>query len=200
MESIQSLLPSFKPKKLHNLEILGAGVINSLLIEVKPLKDIFNAQKCDVKYLPYLAHANGVDIWNESFTETNKRNLISISRKLHKYKGTLWAMQEILKALDMSSDETPAIIKEGLCIKYDGSHKHDGTYTYGDKSKWRYYTIKLSKAVTIKKGLAAKELLEKYAPKRSILKLITYSKLNAYDGTIKYDGSYTHGTIGVVND
>lgn len=199
MEPIQSLLPPFEDKRLHEIEKFSASIIEKLLIEVKPIDNIFDPQKCDVKFLPYLAYAKGVDIWNEAFTEQNKRNLIAASLKLHKLKGTVWAMQEVLKALDMASDEEPADIKEGLCIKYDGSHKSDGIYNHGDKSKWRYYTIKLAKPVTIKKGLAARDLLEQYAPKRSILKIITYSKLNAYDKTIKYDGTYSHGTIGVTN-
>lgn len=199
MEQTQSLLPSFEKIELHELEKLGAGVIDNILVQIDPIDNIFDAQKCDAKFLPYLAYAKGVDIWNEAFTETDKRNLIDASLKLHKLKGTVWAMQEILKALGMASAEEPADIKEGLCIKYDGSHKSDGVYNHGDKSKWRYYTIKLAKPVTIKKGLAARDLLEQYAPKRSILKIITYSKLNAYDKTIKYDGTYSHGTIGVTN-
>ena len=192
-----SLLPTFERIPLHELEKLGAGVMDNILVSIKPIEDIFNSKKCEAKYLPLLAFANGVDIWKDSFTETDKRNLISISRRLHKLKGTVWAMQEILKALGMASDEEPADIKEGLTILRDGSHKYNGVYNHGDKSKWRYYTINLAKPVTIKKGLAARELLEQYAPKRSILKTITYSKLNAHDGTIYRDGSYTYGIIGV---
>lgn len=194
----QSLLPQFEPLELHELENIGAGAIDGVLVESEVIKNIFNPELCNLKYLPYVAYANGVDIWDESFTESNKRNLIKASKKLHKLKGTPWAIEEVLKALDMASDEEPAVIKEGLCIKYDGSHKYNGIYNHGDKSKWRYYTIELKKPVTIKKGIAASKILEEYAPKRSILKVITYQKLNAYDGSIKYDGQHTYGVIGVV--
>lgn len=198
METQQSLLPTFETLDLHELEKLGAGNLDGLLVETDVFKNMFNPELCEVKYLPYLAFANGVDIWDESFTETNKRNLIKASRKLHRLKGTSWAIEEVLKALDMASDEEPAVIKEGLCIKYDGAHKYNGIYNHGDKSKWRHYTIELKKPVTIKKGLAASKILEEYAPKRSILKVITYQKLNAYDGSIKYDGQHAYGVIGVV--
>jgi hypothetical protein len=195
----QSLLPSFENQTLHEIEKLNASVISKLLVEIQPIEDIFNPQKCDAKFLPYLAYANGVDIWNTSFTEQNKRNLIEASRKLHKFKGTIWAMLEVLKALDMSSDEEPAEIKEGLCINYDGKYMYNGIYTHGNTARWREYTITLNKAVSIKKGEAARVLLEQYAPKRSILNNITYKTLNAYDATINYNGEYAHGVIGVVN-
>ena len=52
--------------------------------------------------LPHLAeqyHITGNEGWLQALSETEKRNLIKSSIKMHRYKGTKYAIEEIFKTL-----------------------------------------------------------------------------------------------------
>lgn len=192
----QSLIPSFEATELHSSDIVAGKAINTLSSEIEAFKTLANPLLCEAEYLPYLAYAYKVDFWSEELKEEEKRELIKKSVLLHRYKGAVWCIEEILKLLNLSTADEPATIKEGLSIKYDGKYKYNGIFTYADETKWPCYVINLTKPVSIKRAKFAKEMLDKYAPKRCILHAITYNQLNRYDGGIKYDGTYTYGIIG----
>ena len=55
--------------------------------------------------LPHLAeqyHVTGNEGWLQAVTEEEKRNLIKSSIKMHRYKGTKYALTEIFKILDIT--------------------------------------------------------------------------------------------------
>ena len=54
--------------------------------------------------LPHLAeqyHITGNEGWLQALSETEKRNLIKSSIKMHRYKGTKFAIEEIFKTLNI---------------------------------------------------------------------------------------------------
>ncbi|WP_108062709.1 phage tail protein I [Poseidonibacter lekithochrous] len=102
-----SLIPSFESKELHSTDLVAAGVVSKLNDEIQAIKTLANPLTCEVKYLPFLAHAFKVDFWDESLDENDKRNLIQSSILLHQRKGTIWAIEKVFEALNMK-----AVVKE----------------------------------------------------------------------------------------
>ncbi len=194
--SSTSLLPLNESDTAKVIDVAYESKLNQFYEHLSVLKDFANPDLCPEEFLVYLAYSYNVDFWEDDLPVSVKRALIKQSILLHRYKGTVWAVEEVLKLLNLASDEEPAVITEGLCIKYDGAHKYDGIYTYGDKTKWPYYVIELKQPVSIQSAQLAQRAVAVYAPKRCRLHAITYSKLNTYDGSIKYDGTYTYGVIG----
>jgi len=57
--------------------------------------------------LPHLAeqyHVTGNEGWLQAVTDTEKRNLIKSAIKIHRFKGTKYAIKEIFKTLNLSGD------------------------------------------------------------------------------------------------
>ena len=57
-----------------------------------------------VDALPHLAeqyHITGNEGWLQALSETEKRNLIKSAIKMHRYKGTKFAIEEIFKTLNI---------------------------------------------------------------------------------------------------
>ena len=57
-----------------------------------------------VDALPHLAeqyHITGNEGWLQALSETEKRNLIKSAIKMHRYKGTKYALEEIFKTLNI---------------------------------------------------------------------------------------------------
>ncbi|MEJ1039232.1 phage tail protein I [Klebsiella pneumoniae] len=67
-----------------------------------PLRDLWNPWKCPTKFLPYLAWAFSVDSWDESWSEQEKRTVISESFLLHQRKGTIAAIRRVVEKMGYS--------------------------------------------------------------------------------------------------
>ena len=66
------------------------------------LRDLWNPWKCPAKFLPYLAWAFSVDRWEETWTETAKRQAVSDAFWIHQRKGTVAAVQRVIEGLGYS--------------------------------------------------------------------------------------------------
>ncbi|MBY0693754.1 MULTISPECIES: phage tail protein I [Klebsiella] len=66
------------------------------------LRDLWNPWKCPVKFLPYLAWAFSVDRWEETWTETEKRQAVSDAFWIHQRKGTVAAVRRVIETLGYS--------------------------------------------------------------------------------------------------
>jgi len=97
----QSLIPSFEAKELHSSDLVAADVHSALSSEIKAFKNLANPELCELKYLPFLAYAFKVDFWDEDLSESDKRALIKQSLVLHRYKGTVWAIEKVFEALNL---------------------------------------------------------------------------------------------------
>lgn len=67
-----------------------------------PLRDLWNPWKCPAKFLPYLAWAFSVDRWEETWTETAKRQAVSDAFWIHQRKGTVAAVKRVIEGLGYS--------------------------------------------------------------------------------------------------
>ncbi|MDP1292093.1 MULTISPECIES: phage tail protein I [Klebsiella pneumoniae complex] len=67
-----------------------------------PLRDLWNPWKCSAKFLPYLAWAFSVDRWEETWTETAKRQAVSDAFWIHQRKGTVAAVKRVIEGLGYS--------------------------------------------------------------------------------------------------
>ncbi|HGN9392627.1 TPA: phage tail protein I [Klebsiella pneumoniae] len=67
-----------------------------------PLRDLWNPWKCPAKFLPYLAWAFSADRWEETWTETAKRQAVSDAFWIHQRKGTVAAVKRVIEGLGYS--------------------------------------------------------------------------------------------------
>lgn len=94
----QSLLPPNATPAMRDLE-----AVTSRLSDVPvPLRDLWNPDKCPLDLLPWLAWALSVDKWESSWSEEQKRAVIRNSLFVHRYKGTLGAVERALSSLGYS--------------------------------------------------------------------------------------------------
>ncbi|HDU1478198.1 TPA: phage tail protein I [Klebsiella pneumoniae] len=77
----------------------SCAVISDLSV---PLRDLWNPWRCPVKFLPYLAWAFSVDRWEETWSETEKRQAVSEAFWIHQRKGTVAAVRRVIENLGYS--------------------------------------------------------------------------------------------------
>lgn len=77
----------------------ACAVISDLSV---PLRDLWNPWRCPVKFLPYLAWAFSVDRWEETWSETVKRQAVSDAFWIHQRKGTVAAVRRVIENLGYS--------------------------------------------------------------------------------------------------
>lgn len=202
----QSLIPSFEDVKLHKADLVASDVMNKLSGELNVVKNLSNAQECDSKYLPYLAFGDKVDFWDESLRDQDKRALIKASPKLHKLKGTRWAILEVLKAVGLSVPGYEAVIVEYQNRNdYKYNVQRDGTNSYNELTKhnhdlfiydfrlknWAEFAVLVKVQISQSQILKAKKLIKEYAPVRCILNGFI-CEVKQRDGAIFYSSTYTH--------
>jgi len=66
-----------------------------------PIDKLWSAENCPLELLPFLAWALSVDVWDASWLETIKRQVIASSAYVHRFKGTVGAIKAALTALDL---------------------------------------------------------------------------------------------------
>ena len=139
-----------------------------------PARNVWNPDAVAAPLLPYLANAMSVDVWEDTWDEEIKRQVIKDSYLVHSKKGTVQSIRDLLNSLGF----TIAVINEG------------------DADSWANYSVTLNYTVTIAQGQAIITALEAVAPIRSTLTgLYVQSNTHIWDGTINFDGSFSFGQI-----
>jgi phage tail P2-like protein len=67
-----------------------------------PLRDLWNPDRCPVKFLPYLAWAFSVDRWDEQWTPAEKRKAVKDAFYIHRRKGTIAAIRRVIEVMGYS--------------------------------------------------------------------------------------------------
>jgi len=62
-----------------------------------PLRDLWNPDRCPVRFLPYLAWAFSVDQWDEKWSEGEKRKTVKDAFYIHSRKGTVAAIRRVIE-------------------------------------------------------------------------------------------------------
>ena len=202
----QSLIPPFEDVKLHKADQVAFNVNDQLSSEIALVEHLNDSDKCLSKHLPYLAYANKVDLWDERLSTLEKRALIKASPKLHRLKGTRWAILEVLKAVGFSVPNYEAIIVEyqnrndyKYNVQRDGTNYYDGIVKHNhgvsmyefQLKHWTEYAVIIKVPISQSQIIKAKKLIKEYVPVRSVL-IGFISELKQRDGAIFYNSSYTH--------
>lgn len=95
---MNSLLPSGSAP----LERRAAQACASISDLNTPLRDLWNPDRCPVKFLPYLAWAFSVDRWDEKWTPAEKRKAVKDAFYIHRRKGTIAAIRRVIEAMGYS--------------------------------------------------------------------------------------------------
>ncbi|WP_329505910.1 phage tail protein [Haemophilus parainfluenzae] len=134
----------------------------------------------------------GYDGWLLAESEDAKRKLIKRAVELHRYKGTPWAMREIIRQLGFGEVE----IIEGLYNQnYQGNIQYNGIFTYHDTRKWAHYVVLLKQPVTQDQADLLRKTLRVFAPARCVLASLDYQQVALrYNGKQRYDGQFNFGT------
>lgn len=93
--NLASLLPPNATQAMRDIEAVCAR-ISAVPV---PLRDLWNPDSCPVELLPWLAWALSVDRWENSWSEDQKRAVVRNSLFVHRYKGTLAAVERALASL-----------------------------------------------------------------------------------------------------
>lgn len=101
MSEIKTLLPHTANDFSRELEIVTAERTDGI---ENPLHDLWNVDTCPEHLLPWLAWAFSVEVWEHSWSEEIKRNVIRDAIAVHRIKGTRRAVELALAALNMRID------------------------------------------------------------------------------------------------
>lgn len=130
--------------------------------------------------------------WMLAESEDAKRSLIKNSAQLHRYKGTPWAVREVIRLLGFGE----VTLQEGLGNQVrDGSIIRDGSHVHGDPSAWPLYRVFLERAITNDQAALLRRLLLSVAPARCRLVSLDYQSVAIrHNGFARRDGQYNHGS------
>lgn len=148
-----------------------------------------------IEHLERLAEkwsVTGFDGWLLAESKEAKRKLIKRAVELHRYKGTPWAMREIIRQLGFGEVE----IIEGLGNqRYNGQSQYSGRYVYGAKTAWANYVVILKHPVTRDQATLLRKTLRHFAPARCVLVSLDYQDVAIrYNGKASYNGNYNFGS------
>ena len=130
--------------------------------------------------------------WLLAESEDARRNLIKNSVTLHRYKGTPWAIKEIVRLLGFGE----ATLMEGLGgLTYDGQATFNGLRVYGDTGSWPVYRVFLSQPITNHQAELLRRVLRATAPARCRLASLEYTAVPIrYNQVAAFDGQYNYGS------
>lgn len=84
--------------------VLAVELASLAEIDVSVIADIWNPYKIPAKLIPWLAWALSVDVWDDSWSEQRKRDVIAASPIVHRRKGTLDAVERSVTPLGVEVD------------------------------------------------------------------------------------------------
>lgn len=146
----------------------------------------------DDKFIDALAEKWSVTGYDGLFmaeSYSSKRELIKSAVELHRHKGTVWAVREVLRKLGFGEVE----IDEGLKKTYENSQ----VAAIPQKERWAYYAIRLNKPITNEQAAKVKKILRNFVPARCTLLLLGYREVSIrYNNKVLYNGAYNYGIKG----
>lgn len=130
--------------------------------------------------------------WQLAESDEAKRNLVKNAAQLHRYKGTPWAVREVIRLLGFGE----VTLQEGMTNRLrDGSITRNGSYVHGDASAWALYRLVLQRALTNDQAALLRRLLLSVAPARCRLVTLDYQSVAIrHNGVARRDGQYNYGS------
>ena len=134
----------------------------------------------------------GYDGWLLAESETAKRKLVKRAVELHRYKGTPWAMREIIRRLGFGEVE---IIENLFHHEHNGAIRRNGIHVRGDQNRWAHYRIVLQQAITNDQADLLRKTLRVFAPARCVLAGLDYRQAALrHNGKAGRNGEFNRGT------
>ena len=96
MTQSNSLLPPNATQLQKDLE--AATTLRLLSLNVDALRYLNDPDNCLEEFLPWIAWAMSVDIWNNDWEAVTKRKVVRESLLVHRQKGTLGALRRTLES------------------------------------------------------------------------------------------------------
>lgn len=145
----------------------------------------------DDKWIEILAEKWSVTGYDGLFVAENdgsKRQLVRNAVKLHRYKGTPWAIRDVLRQLGFGEVE----IDEGLKVRNYESHRIVASIPQDER--WAAYAIRLNQPITNEQSVEIRKVLLNFAPARCVLAVLDYKSTPIrYNNKVTYNGVYNHG-------
>lgn len=93
--AVAPIAEAMLPREAPQLEkaLLAAELARIATVDPRVITSIWHPWRCPKELLPYLASAVSVDVWDNQWSEIEKRREIALSPRLHRLKGTLWAVK-----------------------------------------------------------------------------------------------------------
>lgn len=134
----------------------------------------------------------GADGYWLAESDQMRRRLIKGAYELHRYKGTPWAVREIVRRLGFGEVQ----IIEGMGNKHhNGEITRDGTYSHGHSDRWAHYRIIMNNVITNDQAALLGHTLRAFAPARCILAALDYqASALRHNGRALRDGRFNRGT------
>lgn len=150
---------------------------------------LWNAQTCPAALLPWLAWALSVDEWDETWSEAQKRAVVTASYTVHGYKGTPYAIRAALMALGYDN----VLIQEGEIHYYNELLTYNAAIRHGADGYWPLFDVLLNVGSVPDAPMIQKirDRIERYKNARSQLRNLIFMNL-LYDNTVTYDATYQH--------
>jgi phage tail P2-like protein len=118
--------------------------------------------------------------WQLAESQEAKRKLIKAAGELHRYKGTPWAIREVIRLLGF-----------GEVSLLEGIHAQP----INEPSTWPLYRVVLKRVITNDQAVLVRRLLLSVAPARCRLVSLDYQSVAIrYNAVACYDGQYNHGS------
>lgn len=134
----------------------------------------------------------GADGYWLAESDQTRRKLIKGAYLLHRYKGTPWAIREIVRRLGFGEVE----ITEGYGNKrHNGEIVRNGRHAYGHSDRWAHYRITMPHAITNDQADLLRHTLSAFAPARCVLATLDYQHAALrHNGRALRDGKFNRGT------
>lgn len=71
-------------------------IVNYLAAIPQPHRALWSPYSCPLKLLPWLAWSLGMSEWDPAWTEAQQRQMVAAAIRMHKKRGTPWAVREAL--------------------------------------------------------------------------------------------------------
>ncbi|WNL28130.1 phage tail protein I [Arcobacter cryaerophilus gv. pseudocryaerophilus] len=150
-----SLLPQSEDSKLKAIDLAYETRVAKIKQELQVVSTLAQPKRADERFLPYLAHSHQVAFWSNDLTLDEKRAIIDFSIHLHRKKGTLFALKEVLKRLNID-------VKFYEWFEYQGLPYH-----------FKIDVDFISRPAGIEELKLIEEFIEIYKNEKSVLELIS---------------------------
>lgn len=146
-------------------------------------------------HLPLLAESSsilGEDGYWLAESDEARRKLIKGAYELHRYKGSPWAIREIIRRLGFGE----VTLIEGLSGQvHGGLINRNGLYTRGAPTHWAHYRVLMRNAITNDQAALLRKTLKAFAPARCILASLDFTAAAIrHNGRAVRNGSFNRGT------